>query len=695
VTRPQQRGQANYNLALAVDPTDANIVYYGTSASSGNSGGTLFRSRDGGQNWVDLSRGDGIAGGLHADTHAIAISAANHQIVFTGNDGGVWRTDRALEDLSVRWENLNATLNITQFQSVAMHPTDARIVIGGTQDNGTNRFEGDLAWTHIDGGDGGFALIDQSNPQFVYHTYFNQNNSGGTALIGPAFSANGGQSWVFRGCSSSRVCGTTETGRFNPADRVGFYAPMALNTAFTGAAGNVVYFGTHRLYRTSDQGQTWTGLGPSADRFGLDLTKGAGRISAIAAHPALDQSSNPPGEIVWIGTNDGLVQVTSNAGALGAASFSNVTRGPLPNRYVTDIGLDPGRSRRAVVAYSGFSASTPEAPGHVFLTDDLGGSWRDISGDLPDVPVTSVALDPNNPEVIYIGTDIGVFRTTDGGQNWERPGPGLPRVAVYMLRYHAASGTVIAATHGRGMFRLATARPLAIVSAASYSEARVAPDSIASAFGEGLAATSASAATTPLPTTLAGSQVRVLDSAGQERLAPLFFVGPTQVNFLVPAGTAAGAATFTVTSQTGIVSAGTIEVGKVAPALFSANAEATGPASGFALRFSANGAQTSEQIAVPDGTGRRYITSPIDPGPPTDKLYLVLYGTGFRDNGGGAGVTVGGVAAAEVVAVAQGGFFGLDQVNLLLSRELAGRGEVDLVLSAGGESSNAVRVQIK
>ncbi|MEK7831345.1 MAG: hypothetical protein AAB401_09690, partial [Acidobacteriota bacterium] len=229
VGTPQTSGQANYNLELTVDPTDANIVYYGTSANSVNNAGTLFRSTNGGQSWSDLSRGDSSIG-LHADTHAITVSPVNHNILFTGSDGGVWRTNNATAN-TVAWQSLNPNLNITQFQAISLHPTNPNFVIGGTQDNGTNLFTGQLSWNHIRGGDGGFTLIDQSNPLVLYHTFFNQNNSGGQrAQIGPEISLNSGNTWQRRGCFG---CSTLQGG-FNASDRVGFYAPMAQNTGFTG-----------------------------------------------------------------------------------------------------------------------------------------------------------------------------------------------------------------------------------------------------------------------------------------------------------------------------------------------------------------------------------------------------------------------------------------------------------------------------
>jgi len=702
VTTPQTLGQANYNLALAVDPVDANIVYYGTAANAINSGGAFWRSRDGGRTWTDLSAGNGASGGLHADTHWIAASQANRNVLFTANDGGVWRTDNATENV-VAWTSLNQTLNITQFYTVALHPFDANVLLGGTQDNGTNRYGGGANWFQSRGGDGGAALIDQSNPQVMYHTFFNQNNADGRRpQIGPEISLNGGNTWSRRGCFGC----TTQPGGFNPADRVSQYAPMAGHTGFTDENGNVIYFGTHRLYRSADRGVTWTGLGGSADGFGADLTKNAplsscgfpSYISAIAAHSLLDQNANPPGEIVWVGTGDGVVQLTTNAGALGAATFTNVTKAPLPNRYVTDIALDSDAQRRAFVTYSGFNTSTPETPGHVFMTDDQGATWRDISGNLPDTPVSSVAIDPVFPGTLFIGTDLGVFQTTDGGATWIRLGNGMPKVATFVTRYHAATRSVVAATHGRGVYRLTLpSRSAASVSAASFSRAGLAPESIAAAFGTGLATSTQAATTQPLPTALAGTRILVKDSADVVRLAPLFFVSPGQINYQIPPGVLPGAAIIAIAAGDSSVSVGTEQIAAVAPGLFAANANGQGVVAAVAVRVKADGSQSFEPVARFDASQNMIVTIPIDLGPPADTVVLVLFGTGIRNRSAQSAVSVrlGGEDASVQYASAAPGFVGLDQVNAIAPRSLAGRGEVGIELIADGKRANEVKVSFK
>jgi len=462
VTQPAATPAAWYALALAVDPVDANVIYFGTYGSTG----ALLRSINGGVSWLRIDSGNTTTGGLHVDTHDIVVSPRNRNTLFTVNDGGVWRTDNALAatGAAVAWAPLNDTLNITQFYSISLAPFDTGLT-GGTQDNGTNVFFGQFVWHHARDGDGGATLIDQSNRLVQYHTFFNQNNFGGrSALIGPEviLDITIGP-WIPRYCFGCPA----QLGGFNPADRVANYAPMAQHIGFTGANGNVVYFGTHRLYRSADRGAIWTGLGPSVDGFGADLTGGnilfpiasgfPAFITAIAAHPTFNTDTDPPGEVVWTGSGDGVIQVTTNAGALAGASFTNITKPPLPNRFVTDIALDPFNQLRAVATYSGFNANTSATPGHVFTTTDQGATWRDISGNLPDVPVNSVALDPRSVKVIYVGADIGVFQTMDGGATWVRLANGMPKVAVPMIRFHALQRNLVAATHGRGVFRMGVA----------------------------------------------------------------------------------------------------------------------------------------------------------------------------------------------------------------------------------------------
>ena len=239
--------------------------------------------------------------------------------------------------------------------------------------------------------------------------------------------------------------------------------------------------------------------------------------------------------------------------------------------------------------------------------------------------------------------------------------------------------------------------PVASVSAANFDGTSLAAESIVAAFGTSLATSVQIASTLPLPTSLAGTTVRVKDSAGVERLAPLFFVAPSQINYQIPPGTANGTATVTVTSGDGAVSVGAVQIASVAPGLFTVNSSGQGLAAAVALRIRADGSQSYEPVAQFDPALNKIVAVPIDLGPPTDQVFLILYGTGWRSRNNLSAVTVkiGGVDAETLFAGPADGFVGLDQLNVRVPRSLAGRGEIGIALTVDGKVANTVSVNVR
>jgi uncharacterized protein (TIGR03437 family) len=235
------------------------------------------------------------------------------------------------------------------------------------------------------------------------------------------------------------------------------------------------------------------------------------------------------------------------------------------------------------------------------------------------------------------------------------------------------------------------------VSAASYDGSSLSGEQIVAAFGAGLATTTEAASTIPLPTTLAGVTVKIKDSGGTERMAPLFFVSPGQINFQIPPGTANGTATMTVTSGDRTIAAGTAQIANVAPGLFTADASGKGAPAGYALRIRADNSQSVEPLSRFDTAQNRFVTAAIDLGPATDQVFVILFGTGirFRSSLSAVSIRFGGENATVLFAAPQGDFVGLDQINVQLPRSLAGRGEIDCVLTVDGKTANTVRVNIK
>ena len=236
---------------------------------------------------------------------------------------------------------------------------------------------------------------------------------------------------------------------------------------------------------------------------------------------------------------------------------------------------------------------------------------------------------------------------------------------------------------------------VASVSAASFAAGPLAPETIASAFGSGFAQNVTLASTVPLPTTLDGSQVVIRDAFNIERPAPLFFVSPSQINYLIPQGIFPGAATVFVRRNNNDVAQGAITIETSAPALFAANSNGQGVAAAVVLRIR-NGQQTFEPVSRTEAGNQ--VAVPIELGPETDQVYLLLYGSGFRGfvPPSAMNVAVGGTAVPVLGYAAVEGFAGLDQCNIgPLPQSLAGRGTVTVVMTAGTKIANPLTVSIK
>jgi endoglucanase len=232
------------------------------------------------------------------------------------------------------------------------------------------------------------------------------------------------------------------------------------------------------------------------------------------------------------------------------------------------------------------------------------------------------------------------------------------------------------------------------VSAASSSGFAFAPDSLVTGYGVALADGPQSASNIPLPTSLGGVRVELTDAAGAQVLAPLVYVSPGQVNYLVPANVLPGKLDVAVRKSGNVVSRGTLELDKVAPALFSANSDGRGIAAAQVVRVKPDGTQSYEQVAAFDAVQGRYVAVPVDFGASTDRLFLLLYGTGFR-NAGVVSLQVGPSVLAVSYAGKQPQFPGLDQANAELPRSLAAAGEVIVKFQADGRPANQVTLTFR
>jgi S-layer family protein len=429
--------QCVYDISLAVDPANANNVLLGGNVNSTCSR-LAARSTNGGTSFTSASSG------VHADNHVAAFAPSNSSIAYMGTDGGIYKSTNG----GAAWTSISNTgFNATQFQSLALHPIDREFMIGGTQDNGTEFKRPDGTWTRADFGDGGFALIDQSATDTttvtMYHTYFNQSgNLIGFGRVLTSACAVEAQ-WAFRGIFGGapfpgNVCDGSLVEAFNGIglnDDVEFYAPMALGPSPMAGQPNTLYFGTDRLYRSINRGDLMTAVSQGPIEAGQTIT--AVGISS--------QNDN----VRIVGLFNGNVYRTTT----GSSTLDNVT-GPIPDRFVARAVIDPTNVNTAYVTLAGFGLAANQ---HVWKTTNLSNAtptWTAAGSGIPDVPVNAFVVDPANASNLYAGTDIGVYRSTDGGASWNPFNSGLPRVAVFDMAIQNPNRVLRIATHGRGIWEI-------------------------------------------------------------------------------------------------------------------------------------------------------------------------------------------------------------------------------------------------
>ncbi len=430
------------NVIWAGDPGNENFLLLG--------GINLWRSFDGGLNLIDISNWQDPQS-IHADHHVIVAhpNFATNRTVYFGNDGGIYKAADATTagDDKYRehgWASLNETYGTTQFYGVAASPVSGMIV-AGAQDNGTLQLvkgAGPCAWHTMNGGDGGHCIAHPGDRNFFYGEYvyldlIRSRDGGYTA------EDISGLTWDDQG---NPVCKTPQYSLPDacpPNPKANFYAPFALdmrNPKRLLAGGSSLWVTENADAAVTDStGPSWRELrAPIRSPDGGDNL-----ISAISIHPS---DSN----VVWIGYNDGRVFHTKNASAK-KPDWTEVTEPLLPKgRMLTSIVFDSADPQVVYVTFAGIATN------NVWKSIDGGKKWTPLwhgsSGDLPEMPVFSLTMHPNNHQALYMGTELGLFWSTDGGQHWSARGDGPSNCSVQDMTWHGQ--TLIVATHGRGIFQI-------------------------------------------------------------------------------------------------------------------------------------------------------------------------------------------------------------------------------------------------
>jgi hypothetical protein len=416
-----------YDFTLWVDPTNPSRMMMGAIG--------VFETTNGGATITQVGDGYNSSNGYpHPDVHFIAASSgyngSSNTMVYVCTDGGVFQVpDVTTVSINSGWNSLNFTARTAQYYSVAGDGT-AGTIIGGTQDNGTHLLNiGTSTATEWAGGDGFYVAMDPTNANILYGEQYYLN------LFTSQQNGQNGY-YINSGISDS-----------NNGNDSNFIAPFILdpnnhNTLLAGGAS---------LWRTTDAtngSPSWTAIrSPGGAEY-----QGSNFLSTIAVAPG---NSN----VIWVGENDGTVAMTTNGTAASPTwtTIGTPSSGPFPSyQMCTKILVDPSNSQVVYVAFGGFTSN------NLWVSTNGGTTWTALNGSgtgtLPQVPIRTIARNPANSQILYLGTEVGIFSTSNGGQTWSAVNDGPANTSVYDLEYlnNPISGKpeLIAGTHGRGVWML-------------------------------------------------------------------------------------------------------------------------------------------------------------------------------------------------------------------------------------------------
>jgi photosystem II stability/assembly factor-like uncharacterized protein len=391
-------GQGGYALVLEVNPEDADLLIAGSV--------NLWKSSNGGVNW------NVIAPGVHVDYHEVAYLPGSSSTLFACNDGGLYRSFNN----GVSWTDISSGMVIHQIYRLGLSLREPGQVAVGAQDNGASMLRGN--WITLNGGDGMECMIDPNDTRFVY------------------------SSWQFGNTLLSRDSGRSNGGIFQ--DVVGAASWITI-LEMDPINSKIVYTANNRVYRSENRGDSATPVSPI-------LTGRPMTILRIA-----------PSEPTCLVVSDGRrLFRTLDTGN----TWTELDISPFP-RYITDIAIHPDNRDILWAAIGGYGRWNSlftwldipyetDKPKLIYSTDG-GSSWTDVSGLLPNIPATCIAVDPFSLGV-YLGTDLGVFYSASGTGDWQRFDNGLPNVIITEMEIHPTAGKIAAATYGRGLWE----SPLAV-----------------------------------------------------------------------------------------------------------------------------------------------------------------------------------------------------------------------------------------
>ncbi len=404
--------QGWFSHDVAVNPTNPNVLTIAgvDMWASTDGGSTITPTSTGGAGFVNPPIGgpDGVEDYVHSDIHDVIYHPTLPNAAYLATDGGVFRTT----DGGTTFESLNGGFQTAQFYNGTSNSyQDSTFYLGGLQDHGNIRWNGDLTWTLLALGDGNWTSINPQNDELY--------------------------NFSLQGLFVIQANTATDTAYVLDIPKVGF-------TTFTAphvlaSDGQTLYAASSAVAKSVNGGASFslTNNGNPLDPNNTPVLS----MDVAWSNPNVVYAATAPTTL--FGGSRSKIYATTN----GGNSWNNVTRSNLPDRYPMDIAIDPTNEARAYVVWSGFGT------GHVFRTDNYGITWEDITNGLPDIPHTAVIVDPLFPNNIYVGNDLGVFVSTNFGQSWEPYMEGLPEaVMVFDLKIAPVNRKLRVATHGNGAY---------------------------------------------------------------------------------------------------------------------------------------------------------------------------------------------------------------------------------------------------
>jgi photosystem II stability/assembly factor-like uncharacterized protein len=472
-------------VAVAVAPAKPQVVYANIEAEKGRG---LYRSDDGGANWTKLDASnfmvwrpfyfgnlivdpkdenkifkpdlillystDGgktfnvVSGGVHGDFHDVWIDPKNTNIVIAGDDGGLWRS----EDGGSRWKH-QMNLPVSQFYHVSTDNSDPYHVYGGLQDNsswmGDSSYPGGVTnsrWENMFGGDGFWIFEDTSDPNYVY-----AEAQGGNIVRVNRYSHEIREIQPFPNYGEKKL-------RFN------WNTPIHMSPNEKGT----IYIGAQFLFRSRDHGQSWDRISPDLTTNDPEKQKQeeSGGVtvdnSSAEMHTTIYSISESPknGQIIWVGTDDGNVQITRDGGKNWTNVVGNIS-GLGKNSWVSTV---EGSRFDEATAYATFDRHTfGDMKPYAYKTTDYGKTWTALPVQESGVRGYAHVIkeDTVNPNLLFVGTEFGLWISVDGGQHWAQyKGSNFPAAAVRDIVVQARESDLVLATHGRGIWIIDDISPL-------------------------------------------------------------------------------------------------------------------------------------------------------------------------------------------------------------------------------------------